>query len=100
MLKQVAISFLLMSCTSAAKDWSDWREESIRIEKRKWDFCHERLHGPEFHMKGFCYVSQECRTRKTIFKNEKKECRKLRLFCKWGDIDCYLKYDILSKRIM
>lgn len=99
MLKLILLSTFLLSSCATAKDWSAWREESINLESRIWRFCDKRFDNPELHEKGICFVSNECRTRKTILKNTKKECRRLQLFCEFTDISCLRDYKILNKKI-
>ena len=88
---------LFSSCASQAeREWSEWEREGVPAAEMKWHICKEELDGPDLHLAGFCYQANECRTRKTIFGNERKECRNKLLICKWGDIDCILYHNIDS----
>jgi len=100
LLKTLIVLLISISCTSVdSKDWSSWIMVDVPSKEREWEFCREDLHGPDFHQKGFCWIAEECRYRKTIFNNTKNECRPITLFCKWGDIECLYKYDIFSMKI-
>jgi len=94
MFKVLILSLFLYSCASMSSDWSPWQMDDVDTMSREWHFCNEELDGPELHQKGICYQSEECRTRRTIFGNKKKECRRLPLFCAHGDIECLNKYGI------
>jgi hypothetical protein len=87
------LMILLTSCASAARDWSDWYRCGIEDKGMKWNLCREDLHGPKYHHKGLCYPALECRHRKTILGNERREERAVMLFCEWGDIDCNYSYN-------
>lgn len=100
MFKLLLVLTFLTSCVSMSADWSSWKVEDVAYDKRIWRFCSREKDGEELHRKGFCYVSQECRTRKTILGNEKSECRQLPLFCAWGDIECMDRYNIFNKVIV
>jgi hypothetical protein len=91
---------LLTSCvTTDARDWGPWQMDDVQSSERVWRICKEELDGAELHNKGFCYQSEECRTRTTIFGNEKKECRRYSLICMWGDVDCLVKFGINNMTI-
>lgn len=95
----LALFLLLASCASSAGDWGPWKMTDVSMEKRDWRFCRADKDGETYHRKGFCYQSQECRFKKTIFGNDKSECRALLLHCSWGDVECMDKYDIFSRSI-
>lgn len=95
----ILIFTCLYSCASISADWGPWQMEDVQSKERVWRFCKEELDGPEFHNKGICYISEECRTKRTILGNDKKECRKLPLFCEWGNVDCLVKYGINNMTI-
>lgn len=96
----ILTSLFLVSCSTLSRDWSAWKITDVAENKREWKFCKGDLHGEEFHLKGMCYDSQECRFRKTIFGQEKTECRDKMLYCKWADIECMIKYDLLDNIII
>lgn len=96
----LALVFLLNSCSSMSGEWGPWKMKDVSADKRVWRFCSATLDGEANHRKGICYESQECRTRKTIFGNERVECRGLLLFCAWGDVACLDKYEIFEKVIL
>jgi len=98
-MKYLLILLCLYSCSSISADWSVWQMEDVQSSRREWRFCKEELDGPELHNKGMCYQSEECRTKSTIFGNDKKECRRLTLVCLWGDIDCMVKFGINNMTI-
>lgn len=86
----------LTSCASAG-DWGAWSMKDVKPQEREWRICNKEFDGENLHMKGFCYIAKECRTRKTaIFKNEKEECRNLPLHCKWGDLTCLMENNMPS----
>ena len=89
MRKLFVIVFMIIIANSCAS--APWVMRDVSLEKRVWRFCHEHYDGPEKHEKGFCYISQECKS--------DKKCRPLPLFCAWVDIDCLRKYKILQKKI-
>lgn len=93
------MSFILVSCASNGGDWGPWRTTDVSSDNRDWRWCKSDKDGEVYDKKGMCYWSQECRFRKTIFGNEKSECRPVLLHCAWGDISCMDKYDIFSKII-
>ena len=96
----MAIMLLCTSCASMSGDWGPWKITDVSTDKQVWRFCSLDLDGPELARKGFCYISQECRFRKTIFGNEKSECRQAPLFCAWSDMECVDRYGILNKVIV
>ena len=89
----------LYSCASVSADWGPWTMEDSPAPERTWRFCTEELDGPELHNKGYCYQSEECRNKTTILGNDKKECRRLPLFCAHGDMNCLVKYGINTMTI-
>lgn len=91
---------LLSSCSTLSGDWGEWKIVDVAQDKRQWKFCRAELHGDNYHHKGICYVSQECRYRRTIFRNVKSQCRNKMLFCPWGDVNCMVKYDLLDNIII
>lgn len=91
---------LLASCSTMSGEWSAWKITDVAQNKRQWKFCTQELHGNEYHHKGLCYDSQECRHRKTLFGRKKSECRDTMLFCTWGDITCMVKFDLLDNVII
>lgn len=94
-----ALSFILSSCAHS-KDWGPWVVKNVPSENQEWRRCTKLLDGEERHHKGECYTLQECRTRKTILGNERKECRPYRLFCGWGDIECMYKHNTFNSVII
>lgn len=101
MMKKVILLIALYGCSTApANDWSNWEHCGLSRAEEDWRICHRDLDGLEKHEKGFCYISLECRQRKTIFGNVKKEERSVPLFCPWpenNDISCLRKYRINEK---
>ena len=89
----------LCSCAHS-RDWGAWTLENISSEKQVWRRCTEILDGPNYANKGECYSMRECRTRKTILGNQKKECRRFTLFCGWGDIECMQKHNTFNSVII
>lgn len=87
------------SCASISADWTPWKMEDVPSVKRKWHICREELDGPDLHLKGFCYQSEECRSKKIFLGSDKKECRRLPLVCLWGDVECIVKFGINSMEI-
>lgn len=81
-------------------EWGAWKTVDVNNDKRIWRFCDLDHDGPDNTKKGFCYISQECRYRSTIFGNQKEECRNAPLFCAFTDIACMDRYEIFSKVIV
>lgn len=96
----LGFTLIMTSCASMSEDWGPWKLAGVSIDDRAWRFCSTDLDGAALNRKGMCYISLECRTRKTIFGNEKKECRNAPLFCAWGDIACMDSYNIFNKIIV
>ena len=95
MRKVIPILFVaLLSCSTAEAD-KNWKIDDVSDAEKEWRFCDERLDGPDKKDKGFCYISRECY--KTIFGNQR--CRPLPLFCAWGDLGCYEKFKLKSKKL-
>ena len=90
MTKIISVA-LLFSCATAKPEWYI---KDVADSKKEWRICDER-YDPQHKAKGFCYISQRCR--KTWFGREK--CEPVRLFCGWGDIECYRKYKLLGKKL-
>lgn len=91
-MKNLIALLLLTSVACAAKPY---KINDVSLAKRSWRFCSAAKDGESLHRKGFCYVSQECRERWL----RKDECRPLPLFCKWGDVSCYDKYELWTKKV-
>ena len=94
------ITVLFSSCASISGEWGPYKRVGVSQEKEIWHFCRKDLHGPDLHGQGHCYASQECRFKKTIFRNTKKECRTKILICKWGDIQCLHEHNIFNNEIL
>lgn len=95
--------FVMLICTSCASnsvEWGPWKVTDIPSDQRIWRYCSADLDGEALHRKGHCYISQECRSYTTIFRNVKTECRNLPLFCAWGDIECMEKNGLFNKIIV
>lgn len=92
-----AISY---SCASTSAEWSAWKPFTEAQEDQDWRFCNASKDGPELHRKGMCWQAQECRTKNPWYSGEKKECRRMTLFCKWGDVDCMDINGIFNKVIV
>ena len=101
MIKYVLTMALIISCSHApARDWTPWMHCGLSREEEIWRFCHrEKELDPSLHNKGLCFVDVECRERKTILGNIKKEMRSKQLYCAWGDIDCKIK-NALDKKVL
>ena len=76
------------SCASISADWSPWKVITVAQRNQVWRFCSADKDGVDFHRKGFCFVAAECRTKNPWYTGAKKECRALRSFCAYGDIEC------------
>ena len=83
---------LLVGCSST--EAARWKIEDVALEKRAWRHCEERFDGVEMHRKGFCYISKECKKRLIG-----KKCRRLPLFCAYGDLECFDKYKLFNKKL-
>ena len=90
MLRIISVA-LLVSCATAEPKWYI---KDVSDAKKVWRFCEER-YDPQQAAKGFCYISQRCYKR--WFSAEK--CEPVRLFCGWGDIECYRKYKLFNKKL-
>lgn len=77
--------FFIASCSSVARDWSNWERCGVAERKMKWEICQDELHGEKYHMRGFCYAADYCRQRTTMwpFRNVKKQRKVEVLFCEW-----------------
>lgn len=84
----IILIMVLTSCSSISGEWGPYKRVGVAQVKEVWHFCRRDLHGEALHGKGVCYPAQECKFRKTILGNERKECRTKMLFCKWGDLTC------------
>ena len=101
MLKYLMIlCMVLTSCASISGEWGAYKRVGVAQSKEVWHFCRKDLHGPELHGTGVCYPAQECRFRKTILGNEKRECRTKMLVCKWGDVTCLQDHNIFNNVIL
>ena len=91
-LLSLLLSLCLYSCASVSADWTSWTMSDVPSEERAWRWCSEELDGPVLAGKGWCWQAEECRTKRSILGNDKKECRDLTLHCAHGDVQCFLKY--------
>lgn len=89
----ILLPFLFVSCASLKADWSPWIDQDVTMNERRWDICQEEKYGVDLHLKGFCWSLKECRTKKVLF-STRKECRVKIVHCKWGDIQCMIKYNL------
>lgn len=78
------VSLLLSSCAHG-----DWKNEGVAPEKRKWRFC--SAIDLDMQDKGICYWDLECKRIMLI-----KTCRRIQLFCAWGDLECMESYGIIN----
>ena len=88
------------SCASTSAEWSSWKIKTAPQEKQIWNFCDARFDGPELHRKGMCWIAKECRTRNPWYSGVKTQCRRLQLFCAWGDLECMDINGIFNKVII
>lgn len=95
----LSLILIFSACSSTAKDWGPWTRCGVAQDLMVWDFCNERLHGVSYHHRGLCYPALECRERKTILGNIRKEQRAIMLFCEWGDIQCMYSNGLFNKVI-
>ena len=102
MFKIILISSLatIYSCASTSAEWSSWKARDVAQDDQVWRRCSADKDLPARVNKGECYVSQECRTRTPWYSGVKTECRRLDLFCAWGDIECMVKYDTFNNVIV
>lgn len=96
----IIVMAVLYSCASTSAEWSEWKEVGVAQADQDCDWCTARRDGPEYHRKGVCWQSKECRTRNPWYSGEKTECRRKPLFCAHGDLDCMDRYGILNKVIV
>lgn len=76
------LSFLILllfcSCASARRKWV---EKSPPFIDQTWRICTEEYDGLEKHLKGYCYISKECKNRFIL----KDKCRPLPKFIPYSD---------------
>lgn len=93
----LTLFILLASCSSmetSAGNWGKWKDIDITKHEREWDICESEKYGQDLHLKGFCWSYTQCRKKKLIFGRKKKQCRVKIVHCKWGDIECMIKYNL------
>jgi len=80
MKRNLSLILLVLFC-SCASARPKWREVSPPFSGQTWRICVEEYDGSEKHLKGFCYISKECKNRFII----KDKCRPLPKFISFSD---------------
>lgn len=80
-MKNIIIIMLITACASVAANWID---KTPKYESLQWRICHKSIDDDKKHLKGFCYISKECKSRR--FRSNL--CRKKELFCAFDNVSC------------
>ena len=90
----IIISLLLLSFTSCAS--SDWRHAGVAPHKRTWRFCTKEYDGDRAGT-GYCYWDLYWKWK--IWAID-KEYKRVHLYCKFGDIKCFIEHKIYPNMVL
>lgn len=96
----LVLILFLTSCASQSASWTQWKRCGVAKDDEVWGICQAELHGPEFHQKGWCFRASYCRKKERRILRDLEEIENRTLFCKFGDLQCFINNGFLSRKLI